>query len=202
MTRLFLVRHAHADWRPDEARPLSKRGRHASATVADLLAAADIAAIYSSPARRAVETIEPLAHRTGLRPVIVNDLRERELPVQPARDFAEVVHYSWLHPDEAPSGGESLIAAQARGLHVIRTLASRHSDRSVVVATHGNLLACVVNGLDSAYGYDFWRGMTFPDVYELQLRENGLQGIRRVWSGAAQQRDAADEAQGGTPAAS
>jgi 2,3-bisphosphoglycerate-dependent phosphoglycerate mutase len=73
------------------------------------------------------------------------------------------------------------MAAQARGLHAIRAVASRHRDRGVVVATHGNLLALVVNGLDSAYGYDFWRGMTFPDVYELQFRESSLEGIRRVW---------------------
>jgi 2,3-bisphosphoglycerate-dependent phosphoglycerate mutase len=193
MTRLFLVRHAHADWRPGEARPLSKRGRHASTRVAELLAPADIAAIYSSPARRAVETIEPLADRTGLRPIIVNELRERELPVQPAREFAEVVRHSWLHPDEAPFGGESLMAAQARGLHAIRTVASRHRDKGVVVATHGNLLALVVNGLDSAYGYDFWRRMTFPDVYELQFRESSPEGIRRVWDEAAQQEDEGDE---------
>jgi 2,3-bisphosphoglycerate-dependent phosphoglycerate mutase len=50
-----------------------------------------------------------------------------------------------------------------------------------------------VNGLDSAYGYDFWRGMSFPDVYELRFRDSSLEGIRRVWDGAAQRGDEADE---------
>jgi phosphohistidine phosphatase SixA len=27
MTTLYLIRHAHADWTPDDGRPLSERGR-------------------------------------------------------------------------------------------------------------------------------------------------------------------------------
>jgi phosphohistidine phosphatase SixA len=57
MTRLCLVRHAHADWQPDEGRPLSARGRHDAVVLARLPAVSDTAALYSSPARRAVETI-------------------------------------------------------------------------------------------------------------------------------------------------
>jgi 2,3-bisphosphoglycerate-dependent phosphoglycerate mutase len=183
MTRLYLVRHAHADWQPDEHRPLSKQGRHASAQLADLLASADISAIYSSPARRAIESVAPLANRLRLRPVILDDLRERELPVLPPLEFEEAVRQSWLHPEWATPGGESLAVAQTRGLRAIRAVLSQHRDRGIVVATHGNLLASVLNGLDSAYGYEFWRGLTFPDAYELQLREGGLDGVRRVWGG-------------------
>jgi 2,3-bisphosphoglycerate-dependent phosphoglycerate mutase len=194
MTRLYLVRHAHADWRPDEARPLSKSGRHASARVAECLASADIAAIYSSPARRAIETVEALADRVQLRPVVVDDLRERELTVQRSQELEEVVRHSWLHPDKATAGGESLRAAQARGVRAIHAVLSRHIDRGIVVATHGNLLALVVNGFDSAYGYDFWRRLTFPDVYELHFCESRLERIRRLWDGIAEQGVEADEA--------
>ena len=58
------------------------------------------------------------------------------------------------------------------------TVLYRHLDRVIVVATLGNPLALVVNGLDSTYGYDSWRGLTFPDVYELQFHQMGLEGIR------------------------
>ena len=105
MTRLFLVRHAHADWEPDEGRPLSGRGRRDAVRVAELLAAADVAGIYSSPARRAMETVEPLAERVRLGPIPIHDLRERELPVQRAGEFEAVVRGSWLKPErDIPAG--------------------------------------------------------------------------------------------------
>jgi 2,3-bisphosphoglycerate-dependent phosphoglycerate mutase len=181
MTRLFLVRHAQADWEPDEGRPLSGRGRRDALRVAELLAPADVAAIYSSPARRAIETVEPLAERVRLGPILIQDLREREMPVQRAGEFEAIVRGSWLEPEVVTPGAEPLLAAQARGLDAVRSVLSRHSDRAVVVSTHGNLLALVVNALDPAYGYEFWRGLTFPDVYELQFRGPRLEGMRRVW---------------------
>ena len=61
LTTVDLVRHAHADWTPDDERPLSARGRADASALARRLAEPAIAAIYSSPARRAMETIEPLA---------------------------------------------------------------------------------------------------------------------------------------------
>jgi 2,3-bisphosphoglycerate-dependent phosphoglycerate mutase len=88
---------------------------------------------------------------------------------------------SWLEPGKVIPGGESLLEAQARGLRAIRSVLDRHHGRGVVVATHGNLLALVVNALDPAYGYEFWRGLTFPDVYELRFRGTVLEGMRRVW---------------------
>jgi 2,3-bisphosphoglycerate-dependent phosphoglycerate mutase len=150
--------------------------------VAELLAPFDVAAIYSSPARRAVETVEALADRVRLRPALIPDLRERELPVQPSGEFEDLVRASWLEPERAIPGGESLLVAQARGLHAVRTVLSRHRDRGVVVATHGNLLALVVNALDPACGSGFWRGLTFPDVYELRFNGSRFDGMRRVWS--------------------
>jgi 2,3-bisphosphoglycerate-dependent phosphoglycerate mutase len=144
----------------------------------------DVAAIYSSPARRAIETVEPLAGQVRLRPILVPDLRERELPVQPPEEFEAVVCASWLDPKRVVPGAESLAAAQARGLGAARSLMALHAEGAIVVSTHGNLLALVVNGFDSTYGYDFWRSLTFPDVYELRLRGARLRGIRRVWGEA------------------
>lgn len=67
---IFLVRHAHAgtrgQWPDDELRPLSKRGAHQAAQVADLLAARPIERLYSSPYVRCQETLGPLAERLGL----------------------------------------------------------------------------------------------------------------------------------------
>lgn len=181
MSRLFLVRHAHADWVPDEQRPLSPRGGRDASRLAGLLAPRLPAAIYTSPARRAVETIAPLASRLGLRPIELPALRERELPVQRAEDFAEAVSASWRESGAPVGGGESNEAAQARGVQAVRLVLERHAGQTVVVATHGNLLALVVNAFDARYGHEFWQGLSFPDIYELRFQRDRLASLRRVW---------------------
>jgi 2,3-bisphosphoglycerate-dependent phosphoglycerate mutase len=184
-TRLYLVRHAHADWEPDDARPLSEPGRSAARTVTELLSAFPIIAIYSSPARRSIETISDLAERVGLCPTVIRDLRERELLPIAAGDFERVVQESWNAPTIARAGGESNSAAQTRALAVVRQLLIRHAGQHLVIATHGNLLALILNGLDPAFGYEFWRQLSFPDVYELQLDGATMVSVRRIWKQVA-----------------
>lgn len=68
---VFLVRHAAAGDRskwdgPDERRPLSEKGHRQAERVADLLASNGIRRTLSSPYRRCVQTVRPLAARLGL----------------------------------------------------------------------------------------------------------------------------------------
>jgi len=185
MTTIYLVRHAHAEWTPDEDRPLSARGRARAVVVGELLSKLPIRAIYSSPARRALETVEPLAHRLQLEPVKVADLRERELLVEAGKDFESVVKAAWLSPESAGVGSESNHMAQARGLAAIRKIVGEQTDGHSVVATHGNLLALILNGLKPTFGFEFWRALTFPDVYELRFERLSLVNVRRLWHEAA-----------------
>ena len=182
VTRLYLVRHAHADWHPDDGRPLSFRGRTDARRVADLLTPTRPVAVYSSPARRALDTVRAVAERCQLEPVLVDDLRERELPAVAPERFQEAVRASWEDPDRAVEGGEPNRVAQARGRAALLDLASRHPGEGVVVATHGNLLALALGAFDPAYGYSFWRELTSPDVYEIVLDGDALTGVSRVWS--------------------
>src|SRR5688572_19168856 len=166
-TICYLVRHAHAEWRDDDSRPLSKAGNEAARVVAERLASRPIAAVYTSPSRRSVETVEPLASRLGLLPEVLPDLRERELPTVPPGEFEALVREAWRLPAEASRGGESNVQAQVRALAVVRAVVARHAGSQVVIATHGNLLALILNALDPSFGYEFWRGLSFPDVYQV-----------------------------------
>ena len=56
-----------------------------------------------------------------------------------------------------------------------------HVGQHVVLATHGNLLGLIVNGFHSSCGYDFWQGLSFPDVYRLDLADMQFVGLERVW---------------------
>jgi len=183
-TTIYLIRHAHAEWRHDESRPLSDAGVRAAAMVADRLSSRPIVAVYTSPSMRSVKTVEPLATRLGLRPESMPDLRERELPVVLPGGFDALVRQAWSCPEEAPGGGESNVRAQARGLAVVQTILARHVGSQVVIGTHGNLLALVLNALDTRYAYDFWRGLSFPDIYQLEFDGLRLRGVERLWDTA------------------
>ena len=71
MGKLYVVRHADAGHRSqwsgsDEERPLSPRGEKQARGIADLLADSGAVRLVSSPFRRCVQSLEPLAQRLGL----------------------------------------------------------------------------------------------------------------------------------------
>ena len=79
----------------------------------------------------------------------------------------------------------SRLVAQTRGLAAVHRLIKRHAGQHVVVATHGNLLALILNGFDPSFGYEFWRELSFPDVYEVEFEANRLIRVRRLWEKVA-----------------
>jgi len=177
---LYLVRHAHADYSPDEARRLSDQGRQAAVRVADLLRDRDVSAIVSSPYRRAIETVQPLADRLGVEIQLDRDLRERRLSTGHVDDFRRSVEATWRDFDLTYTGGESSAAAQARVSRAIRGIAESAGDRNVVIASHGNALALFLRTLDAHVDFAFWARMSLPDVYAVDVR--GVWSYERVWS--------------------
>ena len=149
-------------------------------TLARRLTDPAIAAIYSSPARRAIETIEPLAWACGLDPVLLDGLRERALVVPPGATFEDAVAAAWASPEEPVGGSESNRTAAARGREALNTILERHVGQRVVMSTHGNLLALVLNAFDPAFGFEAWRALTFPDAWRLTFRGGRLASCARL----------------------
>lgn len=191
-TQLYFVRHAHSHWTPDERRPLSSAGARAAEVVTTRLATLPIAAIYSSPSRRTIDTVAPLAARLGVTAQLVADLRERELPEVPVADFERIVYETWRLPERAPYGGEPNLLAQARGLATVRHILAQHPGEHVVVSTHGTLLALILNGLDEAFDYGFWQRMSFPDIYGVSFERDRLLTAERMWQPDVQIQPATD----------
>ena len=182
MTVFYLIRHAHADWAVDEHRPLSVRGHRAARRVADLLCESPITRIYSSPFERAWQTVAPLSVRLDLPIRIEPDLRERELGDESGLgDFFAVVKQTWQDPSCALPGGEANADAQRRGVAVVQRLMERYPGEHLVLSTHGNLLALVLQHYDLRFDYAFWKTLTMPDIYQLDLSKKCRSVISRVW---------------------
>jgi 2,3-bisphosphoglycerate-dependent phosphoglycerate mutase len=181
MSTFYLVRHAHADWTPDENPPLSARGRDDANHVADILLQYPIRAIYSSPFLRACETITPLAGRLGLPVHIEPDLQERRLGNRTNEDFFKAVEATWRDSSFAHPEGESNTAAQQRGLAVLRRMQKQHMTEHIVLSTHGNLMTLIMQSFDPSVDFAFWKSLTMPDIYTLSFNPVGETVMSKLW---------------------
>lgn len=170
--KIYLIRHARADWSPGEDRSLSAEGGWKAQELADQLSVHPIEAVYSSPYRRAIQTVQPLADRLGLEVRIERGFRERTLGHFAGVSFEEAVRQTWLDFNFAFPGGESNTQAQQRAVRALEELLVVERASPVAVSTHGNLLVLILNHYDPEVGYEFWSGLRMPDVIELEVRHN------------------------------
>lgn len=78
---LYVIRHARAGVRDraslsDDLRPLDSVGQGQAQTLASVLLQADIAEVWSSPATRCLETVDPLVRALGLSTQVATELAE------------------------------------------------------------------------------------------------------------------------------
>ncbi len=182
ITEIYLVRHAHSDYSPDElGRGLSECGKEAACHGAALLQREQIEVFISSPYRRAVETIEGGAKALGL-PIIPEEaFKERVLASGPVDHFAETVEALWKSPDLALPGGESNLQAQQRGTAAVVQVLQDYKGKRVAVGTHGNIMALIMNCFDDTYDYEFWKKLSMPDIYKLTFEGKELKDVQRIW---------------------
>jgi len=143
-TRLILCRHAEADATERLDPGLSARGFEQARILAKRLAPVPIAAVYTSPARRAAATAQPIAAEHGL--------AAGELPALRELDFGELegLGYEQLaerEPELAAAllheptrvrfpGGESYAELQARATMAVEKLIARHDGETIVAVSH------------------------------------------------------------------
>ena len=149
-TGLVLVRHGstqHSAQRRFSGRndlPLDESGqRQARALAARAPALGDVAAVISSPLRRAVQTAEAIASALGLEVEVSDGLAEVDFGEWEGMTMREVhaAHpeqmAAWAaSPDIAPPGGESFTALTRRVRRARDAVIAAHPGERVVVVTH------------------------------------------------------------------
>lgn len=121
---ILLLRHGQAgsrsDWRgPDDRdRPLTRDGRRQASDLVDALVEIPITEIRSSPYRRCVETVAPIAARLGVAVIIDEALAEG--PTAPGlalvRQLADRTALLCSHGDVIPGVLKALVAADGLDL--------------------------------------------------------------------------------------
>lgn len=160
-TRLLLVRHGATTATQEDrfsgasGAELSDQGRWQAARLGERLAPQKIAAVYSSPLSRALDTARILATHCGVDPLTRDGLQEishghwegmKRDDVE--REFAD--EYAAWEADPftfAPEGGESGLTVLARALPVIRDIVTAHPGEQVLVVSHKATLRLVLSSL-------------------------------------------------------
>jgi broad specificity phosphatase PhoE len=172
MTYLYLIRHGETDWNV-EGRwqghadvPLNERGHQQAAQIAQDLAGAGLAAIYSSDLQRALDTARVLSATTGL--PVQTDPRLREinqgewqglLAEEVEARYGEMLRRRRLNPlDAAPPGGETVKQVRDRVVSAIEAICRNHPFERVAVVSHGFALALV---------RVHYQGYPLPEVWKL-----------------------------------
>jgi probable phosphoglycerate mutase len=174
MTTLFLVRHGLTAvtgtrvYGRTEGIHLDERGRRQAAALVERFDGVGLAAIYSSPLERCVETVEPLAAARRLEIRAADGLVEMEAGEWTGRTLASLRRTKlWHRVQQEPSsfrfpGGESFVDAEARAVDEIHRIAERHPRGRVLVATHGDIVRILVTHFAGAHLDHFQRVIADP----------------------------------------
>ncbi len=179
MTRLLLVRHCVSSSDFSDS-PLTDTGFRQAESLVSFLTRFDIDFIVSSPYLRALQTIAPFARHQALKVHEDARLQERELSTGPLPDWLDHLELSFGDLDYRLPTGESSREAQQRAWQAIDEIVEA-DHRCPALVAHGNLISLILHRIDPSIDFEFWRGLSNPDVYVLERDRDAAWTSKRVW---------------------
>ena len=156
MTKILLIRHATTDSvgkRLSGRTPgvhLNSEGQAQAQKLALRLAGLPIAAIYSSPLERALETAGPLAENHNLQTIINKDFLEIDFGKWTNRTFIELQNepqfklFNQFRSGTRIPDGELMLEAQARIVSGLQKLCAQYPQKTIAVVSHSDLIKAAV----------------------------------------------------------
>jgi broad specificity phosphatase PhoE len=157
VTTILLARHGETDWNRDNRfqgradPPLNAAGRKQARALAEALSGEPLAAVYTSPLRRASETAEIVAAPHGLRVEPVDGLREVDVGSWEGLTRADLEQRQpeqfrrWLvEHEQGWEDGETYEEMGRRVLPALLALAERHRGERVLAVTHGGPIRAAI----------------------------------------------------------
>lgn len=157
MTLLLLIRHGANDWvngRLAGWTPgvhLNEEGRRQAAALSERLGDLPIAALYTSPLERCVETAQAVAQPRGLPLRLVEQIGEVRYGEWQGAELKELYkHELWPGVQFYPSGtrfpnGETLGEAQMRVVSALDKLRAQHPKEIIAVVSHADLIKLAIS---------------------------------------------------------
>lgn len=154
MTNVYFVRHAtpNYDNHDDLARELNAQGLKDRKRVTSFLSDKDIDVIFSSPYKRAVDTIKEFADAKNMQIKLINDFRERKVGNAWIDNFDSFCKKQWENFDFKLPDGESLGEVQKRNINALNEILKTYAGKNIVIGSHGTALSTIINYYDCSFG--------------------------------------------------
>lgn len=155
MNKIYFVRHAKPDFsvHDDLTRPLTDKGIIDSKNICEFLKEKSINKIYSSPYKRAIDTIKELSQNLNIKIEVVDDFRERKISNIWIEDFNKFSKSQWENFEYKLNDGESLNEVQSRNIKALHKILNENSNQNIVIGTHGTALSTIINYYDKTFDY-------------------------------------------------
>ena len=164
-TLVYLIRHGATELSAEDRfsgssdPPLSEHGQLQARAAAMRLVQVNLAAVYCSPLKRALQTAQAIGSLHKLKPIAMDGLREIDHGRWEGLTQSEVKqrfgdeHARWSDDPFtfAPVGGETGLSVLNRAMPALREVLAKHADQTVAVVSHKatiRLLAAALLGVD------------------------------------------------------
>ncbi|MBI1811611.1 MAG: histidine phosphatase family protein [Nitrospirae bacterium] len=121
-------------------------------------ASSKLSAVYCSPLSRALKSAEIIAEPYDLKPIAIEDLRERSFGIWEGMTFTEIKEN---YPQEfeawagnpltySPVDGESTVEVRERTVKAVDSLLSNHNSEHIAIVAHGGvnrIILCHIMGI-------------------------------------------------------
>lgn len=155
LTTVIFVRHCESDnnHMEDRTRPLTEKGLESAIAVTKTLSKYKVDVIYSSPYKRALDTVSDFAEKQDLEINVVEDFKERCIN-KAIDNFVPFVQKQWEDFEYTQDGCESLGEVQTRNITQLKKLIEKEQGKIIVIATHGCSLSTILNYFNSKFSYE------------------------------------------------
>lgn len=179
MKELYIIRHCKAEGQDREA-PLTAQGVEDARSLAQFLDKFQVEQIYSSPFRRAIQTIQPFADQKNINIHLDERLSERLLSTIDLPNWLELYRRTFDELDLCFEGGESSRATMDRAVSLVHEVLET-GDNRICFVTHGGLTSMLLKYYNNQFHFEDWQKMSNPDVFRICFVEGVSPRVERIW---------------------
>jgi 2,3-bisphosphoglycerate-dependent phosphoglycerate mutase len=183
MKKFILIRHGKAEMDgEDHLRKLDNDGILQSKSICEKLEKMikNDFSIYSSPFVRAVDTIKPLAEKFKKEIIIADELKEINIGKSEEFNKHEIIKKMWEEETFKVANGDSQINKFNNMKIFLEKMFNSNGNEDIIIVTHGNLLGIILKFyFKRNFGFNDWKIMSMPDLYELSIENNNIISFNR-----------------------